>query len=413
MAKLSIIICVYNTEKKYLSECLKSIFDQTIKDIEVIIVDDGSSYDYANIITKFDKIKYYKTENQGTLKARLYGMNQATAPYVCFVDSDDIVSFCYFEAMLTKSESENIDICLNDWAFKTERSSYYCENDSTINSNFTIEKEQIIKRFFQQRGREHSYYVLWNKIFKKEVLDYCYAEIEKLNIKQKLVFAEDVLINYFAFKKAEKIANVHLGYYFYRIHGGQQIDATSEDKFKNHIESMTLVFDIMQDDLIHADKFSNFESDFLDWKNLLCTNNYLAAKRGGFKELVPLIREKYRLEKIQRLPKGYDKAYGKQRVLPENILEIDTQLKKVYYSNKHLKIYVKNNSYAHLSLLKMQRYFGKRFKITSYKKQANFIFSNEKLSRKQLILHSEFMQKIGAILFPKGSKLRKFLKSKL
>ena len=91
MAKLSIIIPVYNTLNEFLEECLTSIFESTLKDIEVIVVDDGSNKDYSKLKKKYlNKIKYFKTENQGTLKARLYGVKQATAPYVAYVDSDGV-----------------------------------------------------------------------------------------------------------------------------------------------------------------------------------------------------------------------------------------------------------------------------------------------------------------------------------
>jgi hypothetical protein len=101
------------------------------------------------------------------------------------------------------------DIVFNDWAFLTENSKYMLSEDSTINSNFCIENNEVLKKFFSSEGREHSYHVLWNKIYKKEILNKALDEINKLNINEKLCFAEDVLINYFAFKNATKIVNLH------------------------------------------------------------------------------------------------------------------------------------------------------------------------------------------------------------
>ena len=213
MAKLSVIVCLYNTEENYFEKCLKSVFDSTIKDLEVIVVDDGSVKDYSKILKRFPEIKYFKTENQGTLKARCFGIKKATAPYICFVDSDDTISFCYFEASLVKAEKSNADIVFNDWAFHTDKTRYVCLNDSTIKNKFCWKDDEPLKNFIRQEGKEHSYYVLWNKIFKTDILNYACEEIEKLNL-EKMVFAEDVLMTYFAFEKAKKVENIHLGYYF-------------------------------------------------------------------------------------------------------------------------------------------------------------------------------------------------------
>ncbi len=413
MAKLSIVIPVYNTEETFLNECLNSVFNSTIKDIELILVDDGSTKDYSNLVKSYGKkINYFKTENQGTLKARLFGISKSTSPYVCFVDSDDTISFCYLEALLAKITEENADVCFNDWAFQTEQTKYVCMNDTTIKKDICYTDGTPLKKFFMQAGREHSYYVLWNKIFKKEILDRVCDEINKLPI-DKLVFAEDVIITYFAFKHSSKVVNVHIGYYFYRIHGAQQISVVSEDKLKNHIESMTMIFDTMEQDLKTISKFEEMQVYFYMWKNLLCSTNYQVARRAKYKKLIPIIKEKYNIAKVKRLPHGYGKAYEHQRVLPVNIDEIDSQLKKVYYSNKYLKIYVKPNSYAFITLVNMKHVFNRKFNLVKRKKHANFIFKKEKVSLKQRILHNDIVYKIGVALFPKGSKMRKFLKSKL
>ena len=149
------------------------------------------------------------------------------------------------------------------------------------------------------------------------------------------------------------------------------------------------------------------------WKQLLCSTNYQVAKHRRFKSLYPFIKERYKSCKLQRLPAGHDRAYTKQLVLPRNIDQIDTELKKVYYSNKYLKVYAKRHSYAFNSLCQMKILFNKKFDMVRSKKAATFVFSKEKVSFKQRIIHNYFVYKVGMMLFPKGSKIRKFLKSKL
>ena len=165
MAKLSVIVCVYNTNEKLFDDCLYSIFESSVKELEVIVVDDGSTVDYSNLKKKYSNAKFIKTENRGTLSARLTGIKEATSPYVCFVDSDDIVSFVYFEAGLKQITEKGADIVFNDWAFFTEKTRYVCSHDSSISGDFLLKNDNVLSKFFKTEGTEHSYYVLWNKIF--------------------------------------------------------------------------------------------------------------------------------------------------------------------------------------------------------------------------------------------------------
>lgn len=97
MSKISVIVPVYNT-KKYIEKCLNSIINQTVKDVEIIIVNDGS-YDNSETVIKLfiekysgKDIKYYKKENGGLSDARNFGIKKATGDYICFLDSDDYIS---------------------------------------------------------------------------------------------------------------------------------------------------------------------------------------------------------------------------------------------------------------------------------------------------------------------------------
>ena len=94
MTKVSVIIPVYNT-LEYLPKCLDSLVNQTLDDIELIIVNDGSPDDSHKLIKeyceKYPNIKYYKKKNGGLSSARNYGIKKAVGEYIGFVDSDDYV----------------------------------------------------------------------------------------------------------------------------------------------------------------------------------------------------------------------------------------------------------------------------------------------------------------------------------
>ncbi len=112
MSKLSVIIPVYNNEK-YLERCFNSILNQNINDLEIIVVNDGSTDNSDKIIQKYEKshkeIKYYKKENTGVADSRNYGIEKATGKYIMFLDADDYVDIALYKN-IKKYINENIDL---------------------------------------------------------------------------------------------------------------------------------------------------------------------------------------------------------------------------------------------------------------------------------------------------------------
>ena len=113
--KVSVIVPVFNTEK-YLAKCLLSLIKQTLKNIEIIIVNDGSTDNSQLIIDEFQKkdsrIKVIKQENQKQGAARNNGTKVATGEYIGYVDSDDWVDLDYFEKLYLSAKKYNSDIAL-------------------------------------------------------------------------------------------------------------------------------------------------------------------------------------------------------------------------------------------------------------------------------------------------------------
>lgn len=117
MCKVSAIVPVYNVEL-YLEKCLDSLVNQTLKDIEIIIVNDGSPDNSEEIINNYTK-KYqnvygYKKENGGLSDARNFGIEHANGEYIAFVDSDDYIDITMLEKMYLKAKKEKLDIVVCD-----------------------------------------------------------------------------------------------------------------------------------------------------------------------------------------------------------------------------------------------------------------------------------------------------------
>lgn len=179
MIKVSIIVPVYNVEG-YIEKCLDSLVNQTLQEIEIIIVNDGSKDNSKRIIEKFiklypQKIIYIEKKNGGLSDARNYGIPYAKGEYIAFLDSDDYVNIDMYEKMYEKAKQENSDMvqCNFYWEYPNK-----CKFGKMEICN---NKKEIL-----EKGRVEA----WNKLIKKEIL-------EKANIEfPKGYYYEDVEFTY-------------------------------------------------------------------------------------------------------------------------------------------------------------------------------------------------------------------------
>lgn len=159
MPKVSLIIPVYNVEN-YIEKCLNSVVNQTLKDMEVIIVNDGSKdsskQKIQKYLEKYPWIKYLEKENGGLSDARNYGMPYATGKYIAFLDSDDYVEETMYEEMYNIAEKENADMVDCDFVWE-----YPNRKRKDIGEIYKTKKEMI----------EKGHVVAWNKIIKREILE--------------------------------------------------------------------------------------------------------------------------------------------------------------------------------------------------------------------------------------------------
>ena len=126
MPKVSVIVPFYNVED-YIEKCIKSLLNQTLDDLEIILVNDGSKDNSESIAKKYlneypKKIIYLEKENGGLGDARNYGIPYAKGEYIAFIDSDDYVEKDMYEQMLKKAEEEQSDMVECDfwWEYSEE-----------------------------------------------------------------------------------------------------------------------------------------------------------------------------------------------------------------------------------------------------------------------------------------------------
>lgn len=165
MPKVSVIIPVYNVEQ-YLSKCLESVINQTLQDIEIICINDGSTDNSLQILEEYaqkdSRIIVINQQNQGVAAARNKGLEIASGCYIGFVDPDDWVDSDFFEKLYEKSENETIDILKGNFDI--------VHTDGTTET--TKEQEQIEKELQQTNFPFNSFYSAWlSAIYKKDLID--------------------------------------------------------------------------------------------------------------------------------------------------------------------------------------------------------------------------------------------------
>lgn len=174
MPLVSIVIPIYNAENT-LRKCLNSIIFQTYKEIEVILVDDGSSDDSVKICEgyclKHNNIQLIKQKNQGPASARNKGIENAKGKYVYFVDADDYIEEKLVEIMVAKAEENNADMVICNYYIEKRngvsiKHEYYCEEGLYVEQNAIEFGRKLINDVSQNRIPPYS----WIRLIKRECL---------------------------------------------------------------------------------------------------------------------------------------------------------------------------------------------------------------------------------------------------
>ena len=159
MPKVSVIVPIYNVEK-YLEKCINSLLSQTLEDIQIILVNDGSKDNSGNIAKEYeknnkDRVIYVEKENGGLSDARNYGLKYATGNFIAFLDSDDYIEKNAYEEMYNKAIEEDADYVECDfiWEFP---------NKTRVDKQYTYKNKKEMLSFVRV--------VAWNKLIKRQLI---------------------------------------------------------------------------------------------------------------------------------------------------------------------------------------------------------------------------------------------------
>ena len=226
--KISVIIPVYGVEK-YIDKCLNSLVKQSLKEIEIIVVNDGTKDNSQEIIDKYvkkypDKVKSFIKENGGQGSARNYGLEKANGEYIGYVDGDDFIEKDMYKKLYNKAKELNYDIVVCGNYNVSE--DYKTRNIDVFINNYNTDLENIL---FGKMA-------VWNKIYKKDILIN-----NKLEFKQK-VWYEDLAFTLKAIINSNSYAFVDEPLYDYLRREGSTMNNSN---VKRNLEILEAFDDIL------------------------------------------------------------------------------------------------------------------------------------------------------------------------
>lgn len=289
-AKFSIIIPVYNIDEKYLHKCILTLQEQTLKDIEIIIINDGSTNNCGSLCDAYSKadtrIKVIHQENKGVSAARNRGIQEATSRWIIFIDPDDWVELNMCEELDKYLMTNNADILMFTYYsnFKDREISHYYGTKEDL--MFKTEEHELLQLSIMKVYS--GFYPLMigsvvMKVFNKEFLT-----TNNIYFNENLPKSQDLIFSLYAIEYAKKIAFINRTFYHYR-----QNDASICHRYNPNIFSFIMrtaeetenfinMFDkkmSFQVGYFHMIASLFFENMFLDFLHRNNVNNYRSKRK--------------------------------------------------------------------------------------------------------------------------------------
>ncbi|MBU3191228.1 glycosyltransferase [Clostridium bowmanii] len=237
--KISVIIPVYNTQE-YVRKCIESVLLQSLEDIEIIIVDDGSTDNSLSIIKEYagnDKVILISKENEGQGAARNDALDVCSGKYIAFLDSDDYIEKNMFEDMYLKANKYDLDILICKYRWVDTKGIEIIGDDIEFVESEIIDSDKCIKEFFTSNTIGG---FSWNKIFhsrlfKEENIRY------PTNMKyEDIPTVFDLIIN------SNRIGFTNNKYYYYVQRPGSTTNDLSVKNMKDHLLAVEMIGDILK-----------------------------------------------------------------------------------------------------------------------------------------------------------------------
>lgn len=257
---ISVIVPIYNSER-FLAQCIDSIVNQTYKNIEIILVDDGSTDSSGRVCDlykeKDSRIQVIHKENGGVVSARKAGLQIATGVYTTAVDSDDWIDNDMYEKLVEILQKTKAQIVTSGAYVEYEYSSMK-RYDNLEEGVYDIQNAQFLRNNLMidmDTGEYRLYMAIWNKLIQREIFSKCYCEID-----DHASWAEDMSSVIASILSSDRIAISHEAFYHYR-----QVDqSNSHSSRKSIVKEFGMVYEYLWN-LFEKHYFSEILLDLLQY----------------------------------------------------------------------------------------------------------------------------------------------------
>jgi len=278
----SIIIPVYKVREQYLRECLNSVVHQTLREIEIILVDDGSPDNCGMICDEYaavdSRIKVIHQENQGVSVARNHGMQIATGEWVMFVDSDDwlqldaceklkgYLSGKQYDILVFRAYREKVDGTFDIMDNGMDYNRVYC-TDNLKDRELLYRKAMQPANIVKQPISKCTFYYVWDKVFRKDFID-----VNNLKFPVGIPNSEDKIFILRCFKRIKTLYCVDEVLYHYRIISSSATRRYSETVDADRIKLLSLLKEIaIEMDRLLSELTGDKEKHVVEYDYLLFT----------------------------------------------------------------------------------------------------------------------------------------------
>ncbi|SFL66609.1 Glycosyltransferase involved in cell wall bisynthesis [Methanobrevibacter olleyae] len=391
MVKVSVIVPVYNVEK-YLKECLDSIINQTLKDIEIICIDDGSTDNSLSILESYaekdDRIKIISQENQGQGVARNTGLDNAVGNYIYFIDSDDFLELNALEELYNIAYEKSLDFVLFQLInLDDETNEYYTITDYDMPDIANLVKDNV----FNYEDLDHLIFKMAvspvNKLYNRDFINNAGARFPERLIFEDNVFFWEVLFN------AKRIYFVQKHYYKRRRHSSS-VTGLANIKFVDTLKIHNLIFDIFK----KYNLFNKFKKKLFNKKIRLANyrfsqvNNkikpiFFDEVKKDFEEMVEEYGYDNILTYLDRNTKSIFQNVFNSKNSEEYLLlmkkdKLEKNIKKMSFKNKKLKKEIKSIKKQNSLMLN-----SRSWKITKPLRIFTKFISGDNMSFKEILLN--------------------------
>ncbi|WP_240186119.1 glycosyltransferase family 2 protein [Lysinibacillus fusiformis] len=255
---MSVIVPVYNAEN-YLNKCLTSICHQSLKDIEIITINDGSEDQSLTVLQNFAqmdaRITVLDSDNGGVSKARNLGMEQAKGQYITFVDADDWLELTMLEELFHACRLTGSNIAKCDLFWQEEMGSRQLYYPSK--TYYTYSATVCLNKLFTEIGEKHFGFASC-KLYKKSFLD-----MYKLRFEETMNFAEDTVFLTRAVIKNKSICYVPRQLYYYNVDNQNSLTSRAMSNVRNNYD---LLYKKLFEELQSGEVYEEVKNSFLNYQ---------------------------------------------------------------------------------------------------------------------------------------------------